>query len=103
MQSVTTILSFSFVFFRNAFEGGVLPRFKKAFFETLPQALHFIYIPRNLLSKNFFNLLDKELSKFDNYLNFKYIYDKVQDDVFIDIVHTSDIGNKIFAKNLQNI
>lgn len=53
--------------------------------------------------KNFFNLLDKELSKFDNYFNFKYIYDKVQNDVFIDIVHTSDIGNKIFAKNLQNI
>lgn len=53
--------------------------------------------------KNFFDLLDKELSKFDNYLNFKYIYDETQSDVFIDIVHTCDFGNKIFAENLVKV
>ena len=53
--------------------------------------------------ENFFELLDKELSKFDNYFNFKNIYDGIKNNVFIDIVHTNDIGNTIFVKNLDKI
>ena len=47
--------------------------------------------------------LDKELSIFDNYFNFNYIFDEIKSEVFIDIVHTNDIGNKIFVKNLSKI
>ena len=53
--------------------------------------------------ENFINLLDKELLKFDNYFNFKNIYDEIKSEVFIDIVHTNNIGNKIFVQNSNKI
>ena len=54
-------------------------------------------------AKIFYNSINKSFKNEKNFYDFSNIYDYYDGTIFVDEVHTGDIGNEIFAQKLMKI